>query len=443
MFGIKLFSLGLGQRLRFLSSTLKLNTSWMLLGNGGRLLFQAAYFILIARNLGPQQYGAFIAVVAVAAIASPFIGNGGASLMIKHAARDKSQLPTALGNLLLVTLVSGLLLCALLVPSCIILLPRVISPLAIGLILASDLLVVPYVSVAAAAFWSMERLKWTAALNAMVTLMRLSGIVAIVLLHRPTLMAWSITYLATAALSSLVGLACAFWFLGRPELDLKRVRSELREGFYFSASLAAQTVYNDIDKTMLARLNTLEAVGIYGAAYRLIDVAFVPVSSLLAAAYPGFFRCGKDGLSASMDYGCRLLKRILPYSVFALIALCVAAPILPLVLGRQYDQVVQALRWLAILPLLKTLHYFVADSLTGAGFQGLRTLVQLGVAAFNVLINLWLIPSHGWRGAAWSSIASDGLLALALWLTAAYLTRRTRSRWTQAGPTAVGGQPSQ
>ena len=36
---------------------------------------------------------------------------------------------------------------------------------------------------------------------------------------------------------------------------------------------------------MLARLGTLQATGIYGAAYRLIDVTFVPVSSLLTASF--------------------------------------------------------------------------------------------------------------------------------------------------------------
>ena len=74
-----------------------------------------------------------------------------------------------------------------------------------------------------------------------------------------------------------------------------------------------------------------------------------------------------------------------------------------------------------LLPVLKTLHYFIADALTGAGFQRLRTLIQGGVAIFNVLINLWAIPAYGWRGAAWSSVTSDGLLFLSLWCAARVL----------------------
>ena len=90
------------------------------------------------------------------------------------------------------------------------------------------------------------------------------------------------------------------------------------------------------------------------------------------------------------------------------------------------------------MPLLKTCHYFAADALTGAGHQALRTLVQVGVAGFNVLLNLWLIPAYSWRGAAWSSLASDGLLAAALWSCALVL----RARSAPSGSTAPGLAPA-
>jgi O-antigen/teichoic acid export membrane protein len=42
----------------------------------------------------------------------------------------------------------------------------------------------------------------------------------------------------------------------------------------------------------------------------------------------------------------------------------------------------------------------------------LRTAAQVTVALVNLLLNLWWIPVFGWIGAAWSSLASDGLLAV-------------------------------
>jgi O-antigen/teichoic acid export membrane protein len=51
-------------------------------------------------------------------------------------------------------------------------------------------------------------------------------------------------------------------------------------------------------------------------------------------------------------------------------------------------------------------------ALTSTGRQGIRTTAQFSVAGINFLLNLWWIPTYGWIGAAWSSVVSDGLLAL-------------------------------
>ena len=92
---------------------------------------------------------------------------------------------------------------------------------------------------------------------------------------------------------------------GTAEIFLARCARRNARRLYFAASQTSQTVYNDIDKTMLARLSTLEATGIYGAAYRIIDVSFVPVSALLWSSYPSFFRAGARGISASFEYASR------------------------------------------------------------------------------------------------------------------------------------------
>ena len=82
--------------------------------------------------------------------------------------------------------------------------------------------------------------------------------------------------------------------------------------------------------------------------------------------------------------------------------------------------------WLALLPFLKTIHSLLADTLTGSGHQRRRTLIQIVAAGFNVLVNLWLIPAYSWRGAAWSSLATDTLLAVLMCLAVIQVHRSTR-----------------
>jgi O-antigen/teichoic acid export membrane protein len=219
-----------------------------------------------------------------------------------------------------------------------------------------------------------------------------------------------------------------------PKLSWPNALGEIREGFYFAASQTAQTVYNDIDKTMLARLSALEATGIYGAAYRIIDVSFVPVSALLWSSYPSFFRAGARGISSSLAYARPLLFRALAYAGLVCAGLLLGAGIVPHILGEQYRQTVEALRWLSVLPLLKAVHYFLSDTLTGAGYQAVRTSLQASVAVFNVLLNLWIIPAYSWRGAAWSSIASDAALVLGVAIAVSVLERRSRAVVVNAVP---------
>jgi len=92
------------------------------------------------------------------------------------------------------------------------------------------------------------------------------------------------------------------------------------------------------------------------------------------------------------------------------------APFLPVLLGSEYTLSAEVLPLLAPILLFRATHYLAADALTGAGYQGLRSAVQVGVALLNLGLNLWWIPLFGWKGAVWSSLASDGLLAASLWL---------------------------
>ncbi|MCG8606817.1 polysaccharide biosynthesis C-terminal domain-containing protein, partial [bacterium] len=94
----------------------------------------------------------------------------------------------------------------------------------------------------------------------------------------------------------------------------------------------------------------------------------------------------------------------------------------------EYALSVEVVRWLAVTPLLQSIHYLAANTLTGAGFQNIRGSIQLAVAGINILLNLWLIPIYSWKGAAWSTIGSEALLCILLCGSLAYVYRRDESK---------------
>jgi O-antigen/teichoic acid export membrane protein len=412
-------------RLRLGQNSFVRNTLWMLFAQGLRLVLQAGYFVIIAQALGVEEYGAFVGATALVSILAPFATLGSGNLLIKNVSRDRSLFHEYWGNALFMICVSGLVLILFVLLIAPFILPKTIPLLLVFLVAVTDLIFYRILDTAGQAFQAVLWLNKTAQLNILPNITRL--IAAFALVHffpKPNALEWTFLYLISTAVCALLGILLVHRDLGAPKLALSRIKPEILEGFYFSVSLSAQTVYNDIDKTMLARLATLQATGIYAAAYRLIDVAFVPVRSILAAAYAKFFQHGASGISGSLSLAKRLVPIAGSYGIAAGIGLFLFAPIVPYVLGDEYAGAVEALRWLAPLPFLKAMHYFAADSLTGAGFQGVRSAVQVIVAVFNVLVNLSLISAYSWKGAAWTSLASDGLLMLGLWIMVALLYRQ-------------------
>ena len=400
-------------------SALTRNTLWMLVGQIARNVIQAFYFVLVAHALQPAGYGAFVAALAMVTIAAPFASLGAGSVLVKNVARDPTTLPVYWGNALVIVAVSGVALLAAVAGAAGLLLPSSI-PLALVLALgAAELLFARTVEVCAQVFQAFQQLKWTSAIQLSLSAWRLLSIAALyATLRSPTPLQWSLGYLAATVAATATAVLLVHVRYGRPRLVaglvVDRARMELREGAYFSISLSAQSVYNDIDKTMLSRLSTLGIAGVYGAAYRIIDVSFAPVSALLSATYARFFQHGTEGLSGTL----RLTRKLLPlaagYGVAAGLGLVVVAPLVPRVLGERYALITPMIVWLAPLPLLRACHYFLADALTGAGHQRARSGVQILVAVANVGLNLLVIPAYSWRGAAWTSLGCDAMLALGL-----------------------------
>lgn len=407
-------------------SLLARNTFWMLLGQGVGMVVQALYFILIARSLRSQGYGAFIGVVSLVGILAPFAGLGTGNLLIKKVARDEDSFSRCWGNALLMVLISGIALLIVVLSISRVVFPAAVPFSLVFVIAVSDLFFSRVLGISEQAFQAFQRLDRTALVQAFPSVFKLIAIAGLIIcVETPTVLQWGYLYLMSTVASTLIGVWLVNKELGAPIFTLAEMKAEIMEGFYFSVSHSARGVNNDIDKTMLARFSTLEATGTYGAAYRIMAVAFTPILSLLFAAYARFFQHGARGINGSLGFAKKIFPVAGGYGFVVGILLVIMSPLLPHILGVEYSDTANALRLLAPLPFLKAVQFFAGDALTGAGFQGLRSGLQVIVALFNFAINLWLIPSYGWHGAAWASIASDGLLAVLTCLFLVSLSRRT------------------
>lgn len=401
------------------------NTLWAISGQTARLLIQAAYFILIARSLGPNGYGTFVSVAAMIAVFSAFVGFGTGPLLVKHVARNSRLLQSYWGRSLGVIGMSGIafILLSLWISERI--LPPHVPCTLVLMLAVSDLLLMPFHLTCTQVFQARERLGTAAALHIVMAGMRLVAVaVMITVLSDPTALSLAQYYLVATSIASVVSMSYVAYEYGPPRWTNRELVSDIRQGLGFTSSTVAQYATANVDKTMLASMSTAAAAGIYSAAQRVVEIALMPVFALLAAAIPRFFLHGRNGIRSSFAIAHRLMYILVAYTSLAAIVLYFVAPLLPLVFGPQYHQSETVTRWLVVLPFLHMLHAVAADVLSGAGYQKLRSLIEISAAILNVLLNWLLVQKYSYLGSVVALLATFAFSAAGLWFAKIILIRK-------------------
>ncbi|MEN9225706.1 MAG: lipopolysaccharide biosynthesis protein [Thermostichus sp. DRC_bins_24] len=401
--------------------------SWLMAGNGLRLGLSGAYFVLLARLLGPEAFGVVSAILACSNLAAPFGYLGQSELLIQrfsqqgsHASEGKS-FPSARDGagpslwlagwgcgvtaLLLWPLLSAWLAGT--------------PPAVVGLLLLSDLLFIGLQEVHKGLLIGQEQMGGVALIDTGMALGRVSAVLLAVALGWGSLLGWAVLY----GLMVLGVLVATAWGMRRwsghsqtvpKALNWRDLRERLTAGWDFAVGLAAVKTFTDLDKLLLPRLASATAGGLYSAAYRVINFSQTPMIALLTSHFAEICRQGQKGLRPGWRYAWGLSPWVMGYGSLATLGLALASYGIPWVLGSAYQETALILRWLSPVILLEGSHLLLSHLLTGAGLQKPRSRLQLLALGLNGVLNGVWIPMWGWRGAAWATLLSEVALVLAL-----------------------------
>jgi O-antigen/teichoic acid export membrane protein len=391
----------------------------MMAGQSANYLLQGIYFVILARLLGAVEYGIFAGAFAFVNLVARYGTLGTGTVLIRYVSIDRSKFGLYWGNTLLVTVAGGFIMTAVLDFAG----KHLLNPASAAIVFLAALancFGTQISACAAQAFQAIEQMRITAVLNLLTNSLRtLAAGTLLLVSHRSTAWQWALVSMVVSLIGSAISVCIILLRLGKPQLSAALLSRRLVEGAEFAFANSTTSAYNDLDKAMLGHYGMNAANGIYTLAYRAVDIATMPVYSLVAAAMPRLFRKGVDvdGLSEASALARRLWIRGLFVSLAAASGLFFLSPLVPLFAGRSFAETATALRWLCLLPVFRSLHEISGSALTGAGLQRYRTATQVAAVLLNLLLNLWLIPSHSWRGAAWSSLATDGALSAMNWTT--------------------------
>ena len=285
------------QKLKNISQkSLVKNSLWELLAKAINIGCQAAYFTIIVRVLGTENYGAFVGIASLAALIFPFADLGGGDILIQQVSKEKKIFSIYWGSALAIVIGASLLLATITYAISPFIFHNNITLPVIGAILLADLTGLAIFVVSAKAFMSHNLLKNSSLLQIVGTITKLlAAILLTTYFKQPSLWQWSYLYLLSALITAIIGIIWVSKTLGKPQLAPAIIPNIASKGVYFSIGQSAYNINSNIDKTMLASMATLEATGIYGAAYRLIEVGSIPIYAVLSASYPRFFQVGAGG----------------------------------------------------------------------------------------------------------------------------------------------------
>jgi O-antigen/teichoic acid export membrane protein len=396
-------------------SSLARNAGWMFLGQGFSVVCQAAYFVCLGRLLGATEYGIYAGAVALVSLLAQYSALGSHSVFLRYVSPEPGNFRRYWANIVVTTTVLGSVFTAVLAWVG----PHVSHSSMRGLlacVAVGDCVCAQLTLGAGRVFQAFDRMRVTAMLNLLTNLLR--AMLAAVLLwtvHRATARGWVWATLAVSALVSATAVTLVTKYFGKPEFSGRLLKARAGEGLVFALSYSTTGLYNDMDKAMLGHYGMNLANGIYTMAYRVVDVGMMPISAVHTTAFPRFFKKGAEGAVSTYKFAQRILKRTAPVGLALAVAMWVAAGVIPHIVGGSFAESTTALRWLCLLPLFRSFHMSAGDALSGAGHQKLRLATQTVAAVFNFGTNLYLIPQFGWYGAAWSSLATDGMLGIMNW----------------------------
>lgn len=376
------------------------NAAWLLatqaLSKGAGL----AFVVIVARALGPRDYGQFSFAVSFVGL---FLLAGSNSIeltVIRDVARDHSRLSEVFssGLLLRATLALAALSLALGLAPLVTTGGRGILVVAI---LGAALLLDELSTYLGSAYKAFER---TALHGAAIVVNRVvSAMLALVVIALGgDLVAVSVAYL----LGSLGAVAFAWAGLRRyfPPIrfrDCQRalVRTYLREGLTMTFAGILNSALFRIDVVLLQILKGPLAVGFYGIAYRFFDSFLFVGWSLADITLPRIARAGPGGEAARIfQLGvCLILTFSLPLAVLTPFS---SEWLVTKLFSEEFRAAAGAVPWLGAAVGLYGIAYAARVTLVALGRRQAIVAVAAGTLAVNVVANLAVIPTHGFRGAA-------------------------------------------
>ncbi|GAA2761700.1 flippase [Streptomyces paradoxus] len=373
-------------------------------------------FIGAARLLGVADFGVFAYALAVGALATLVPLWGYDTIVVQRASAEPKQLQALLAQLMVMRTILVVLVFAIICGALGLSRPSDTRTAVAGLLVVAAVVLDTYTEGYRSAAAAMQRQNTIAVVHLLQRLLTAAWVLTALLLDTG-LLGLAVAYAAGTAVGPVAAMLLVRRQGVRADWGAVSVASlvRLNRGTWMIGlqAVVAMALFR-LDTLFVGWLVGNRAVGIYAAAYRLLETAVFVCWVVTRAVFPLMAADPRPHrVRRNTERGIGVLAAVfIPYMT---VLLCRGHDVLLLLYGGQFaDAGTDMLRWLAPAPLLFGLVYLATDALTAAG-PTLRVLTGAVIAlTVNVSLNLLLIPRYGATAAAFVTSFSYAVEAVVL-----------------------------
>lgn len=229
-----------------------------------------------------------------------------------------------------------------------------------------------------------------------------------------------VIFVIPAIVFEVVALAWKLGWVGRVQrlrytVDLTIWRGLLREAAPLAIGGALMALYFRIDSVLLSRLDTFTAVGIYGIGYKFVEVVRYAGQAITIPLLTMLVRSWSHDVDATRSVFQRGLTIVVIVGAILAAEFAVfAEEAIELLYGARYVPGADAARLVVGAQCLGIVGLVATTGLVAAGRNVQYAVVAAAGLVVNVALNLWLIPSRSYEGAAIATLVTEVVVVVCL-----------------------------
>jgi len=384
------------------------NVSWVSGERALRLLIGLAVTSVLARYLGPHDFGLLSLGLAIVAILMPFTELGLQGIIIKAHVEEPEHSNLITGTSFIMRIIGGFVTVLLAVGAA-----KILSD--------KDTNLVPIVTVLSltALFRSTDTFKHIFESRVYSKPIIIAEFCSAISANAFKLIAVAsgASLLTFAMIHSIEGIITAVAIvavyrkyvgeLSKIRFSLSKAVELLRKCWPLILASLAVVIYMKIDQIMLGVMLDETNVGIYAIAARISEVWYFVPGVMVWSTFPFLVEAKKENTEFYIRRLIRLFRSVIFLAVSVALAINLfGSPMINLLFGEQFNQasgVLSIHAWGGVFAVLSivTRYWSINENL-----QHLEIIRTVSGAIINILLNLLLIPKYGIMGAAYATLLS-------------------------------------